>query len=151
MPNDRDVLITGSREILAEGLNAVVDVMEWIYVSEMSLVVGEAPGVDQQAIKWALQKHKTLKYHLSQEDLKEWAYHFIEVHGARGFMRLKGPGRNIPNTGSYPNRNTIMVDRVKPEGLVVAFWNGTSRGTLDTITKAKKRGLNVYVKEFRNE
>jgi hypothetical protein len=40
-------------------------------------------------------------------------------------------------------RNTVIVERADR---VVAFWDGTSRGTLDTITKAKKAGKLVTVK-----
>ena len=40
-------------------------------------------------------------------------------------------------------RNNDMLD-LNPD-LVIAFWNGFSRGTLHTITEAKKRGIAVEV------
>lgn len=40
-------------------------------------------------------------------------------------------------------RNLTMLD-LGPE-LVIAFWNGRSRGTKNTIDEAKKRGIPVEV------
>jgi hypothetical protein len=39
--------------------------------------------------------------------------------------------------------NNDMLD-LNPD-LVIAFWNGFSRGTLHTITEARKRGISVEV------
>jgi hypothetical protein len=40
-------------------------------------------------------------------------------------------------------RNSAML-RLRPD-LVIAFWDGKSRGTHDTITKAKRLGISVEV------
>lgn len=42
-----------------------------------------------------------------------------------------------------PLRNRAMLDR-KPR-LVIAFWDGHSRGTLDTISEATRRGIPVEI------
>ena len=39
-------------------------------------------------------------------------------------------------------RNTDIVDN---SDVIVAFWDGTSKGTLDSIKKAEKRGKKVLV------
>lgn len=41
-------------------------------------------------------------------------------------------------------RNTKMLDEEKPD-LVIALWNGSSNGTLDTIRKAVQRGIRVVI------
>jgi hypothetical protein len=46
-------------------------------------------------------------------------------------------------SGDYLARNSRMVD--SGIDLVVALWDGKSRGTLDTITKAVKQGIPVHI------
>jgi hypothetical protein len=129
------VLFTGSREISKEALASLRSLLDWSMVGT-HVIVGEAPGVDQEVIQWA---HKN-------------NYEDIEVHGAYNKLRLSGPGKNIAHDCTYPERNTKMVDRaVELQANVVAIWNGKSRGTLDTINKAKNRGLSVKVLEYKNE
>jgi hypothetical protein len=41
-------------------------------------------------------------------------------------------------------RNLLMFDEGQPD-LVLAFWDGTSRGTAHTIREAEKRGIPVEV------
>lgn len=41
-------------------------------------------------------------------------------------------------------RNQVMLDEYRP-ALVVAFWDGESRGTLDMIRKAVKAGVEVII------
>ncbi len=41
-------------------------------------------------------------------------------------------------------RNVQMLDEGKPT-LVLAFWDGQSRGTKHTIDEAKKRGIEVQI------
>lgn len=42
-------------------------------------------------------------------------------------------------------RNLAMLDAIEPDGVVVAVWDGVSRGTRMTIAAARKRGLRVHV------
>ncbi len=44
-----------------------------------------------------------------------------------------------------PIRNRAMLDLLPPGSRVVAFWDGKSRGTKDTIDEARKRGFEVEV------
>lgn len=55
--------------------------------------------------------------------------------------------KNYPKYAG-PKRNTEMVEYVEYKrdgGDVIAFWNGKSRGTADTITKAQEAGLKVQI------
>lgn len=45
-------------------------------------------------------------------------------------------------------RNQTMVDYATEEGndnMLIAFWNGTSRGTRDMIDRAEKSGMDVFI------
>ena len=59
---------------------------------------------------------------------------------ARSFLPdYKTHGKSAPHV-----RNDRMLDRA---GLVVAFWDGQSRGTKSVIAKAKRRGIPVLIVE----
>lgn len=145
----RDVLITGSREISEEGLVAVDEVVRWLWLSDMNIVVGEAGGVDQRVIAFARGLYRAYRDH--KDPLEESARDFVEVHGAYSKLRLEGFGTNIAHDCNYFERNLRMIERIKPDGLVVAFWNGKSRGTKHTFENARKAGLEIIIKEFRND
>ena len=60
---------------------------------------------------------------------------------------MEGLGRK-----AGPIRNTWMLDYAsEEEPEVIAFWNGTSKGTVDTIRKAKKRGIKCTVILYNSE
>lgn len=49
-------------------------------------------------------------------------------------------------------RNTQMLEYIEPNGLLVSFWDGESRGTKDTIEKAFHRKLAVIIVDcIKNE
>lgn len=52
------------------------------------------------------------------------------------------PDATRPSPQRYHERNDAMLDRA---GLVLAFWDGKSRGTASVIRKAKERGIPVEV------
>lgn len=110
------IAIVGSRH--CEAKEQVFHFVAGLAQRDASTVIlsGGAPGVDT----WAEQAAK--EYGLQTEIYKaDW-----DTHGkSAGFIR---------NT-------TIVAEADK----VVAFWDGKSRGTLDTINKAKKAGLSVYI------
>lgn len=45
-------------------------------------------------------------------------------------------------------RNSAMLELAGPTGILVAFWDGKSRGTRDTIFKALDMGLEVFIVRF---
>ncbi len=49
-------------------------------------------------------------------------------------------------------RNMEMVDYIKDyaDSIVIAFWNGESRGTKSTITQARKLNIPVYIIDYSN-
>ena len=51
--------------------------------------------------------------------------------------KWKRPGGKT-NMNAGKERNTVIINNAD---YVIAFWNGRSRGTLDSITKARRKGL----------
>lgn len=89
---------------------------------EIVIVHGGCRGVDLLAEKWAKEEnnYETIIF------IPDWS-------------RGKKAG---------PDRNKKMVEFVaaQEKGFVVAFWDGTSRGTKNLIFEAKKLGLSLRVK-----
>jgi hypothetical protein len=80
--------------------------------------------------------------------------HGADLLGER-FARERGlkVTRLVPDWKKYKRyaglmRNTDIVNRADH---VVAFWDGVSKGTKDTITKAKRAGKLVKVIEFTDQ
>lgn len=67
-----------------------------------------------------------------------------EIAGELGFMRKVMPAdwAQYGKRAGYL-RNIAMLDE-GPE-LVIAFWDGKSKGTLHTINEAEKRGIKVEI------
>lgn len=90
------------------------------HISE--IVSGGAKGVDQMAIKWAKDNNKKYTEFYPQYD--------------------KHPTRIAPIL-----RNTQIIDH---SDKVIAFWNGSSKGTLDSIKKAQKKNKLFLVVPVNN-
>ncbi len=80
------------------------------------LVTGGARGVDSSAERWARR-------------------HGIPVTIHRAKWRRYG-------SAAGPIRNQQVVDDAEA---VIAVWDGTSTGTADTVERARKRGIPVFV------
>jgi len=113
------VVVTGSREWA--NLARIDDAMKWLHSkhgSDVRIVHGTARGADQLCASTAR------RYGFSVVGVPaDWAQ----------FGRSAGYRRNIQ-----------MLTDYNPD-LVLAFWNGTSKGTKHTIDEAKSRGLCTYV------
>lgn len=114
------VLVCGSRSWLLEG--AI-----WTRLHKLgrgdgiTIIHGAAAGPDSIAEKAAL------------------AYGFaVERYPADWYAHGRGAG---------PRRNQRMLDEGKPD-LVIAFHDGTSRGTADMIRRARKAGVAVEIHEM---
>lgn len=114
--------VVGSRNITSKEL--VFKVINGIdKLSSITCIVsGGAKGVDNLAEQWANENQKDLIIHLP--DLKNY--------GLRGLFI----------------RNQRIID---DSDVVVAIWDGKSKGTLDSINKARKSGKRYYVKIIQEE
>lgn len=120
------LLITGSREI---GQEALTDTEKLVSVYFGPILVGEAEGIDECVIG------ACDRYNVP-----------CTVYGAFGKMRRKTKtGINIPLRGNYLSRDESMA---KAADVVMAFWNGTSHGTIYTANCAIKRGIPVVIRNY---
>lgn len=109
------VLVCGSRNWMDAGI--VRDRLSELPREELVILHGSARGADNIAHWWAVDHRVQVRPFPAQ-----W-----ETHGKRaGFIR-----------------NIEMLD--EDPDLVIAFWDGTSRGTLHTINSAQARGIPVEV------
>lgn len=125
------VLITGSRSCLPEMAVKVKEVVKWLVDQGHGLIVGDAPGVDQVAIYEML--------HLGRSS---------NVEICSGHARLiTFPGDHVSTVLKKGNlfRNRYMVSKCD---LVVAVWDGCSRGTRYTFEYARAQGKHVIVRKF---
>jgi basic membrane lipoprotein Med (substrate-binding protein (PBP1-ABC) superfamily) len=115
----RLVLVCGSRgfDIDGDARRIVWNRLDAIKTAprDLRIIVGGANGPDEFARKWAVETeiNHTVIY-------AQW-----EDHGKRAGII----------------RNLAMLD--EGPDLVLAFWDGTSKGTLHTITEAERRGIPV--------
>ena len=100
-----------------DGRQQVRDNLDRLLLTNLRLIVGGAPGPDEFARQWAVDKmvdHLVLHANWNEDGKRA------------GILR-----------------NLRMLDQ-KPD-LVIAFWDGQSTGTQHTITEARKRGIPVEI------
>jgi hypothetical protein len=101
------VAIVGSRDYPADGRRRVASVIGYM-ADNATVVTGGAPGVDT------------------------WAEAFAAERGIRcAVVRPSKMGLHLG--ADYMGRNTVIV---RSSDVVVAFWDGVSKGTQDAIEKA---------------
>ena len=112
-----NVSIIGSRGFNNKLLfDAVIDQIIENIQSPITIISGGAKGADQLAADYAT--HKSIHLKVYQADWKRYG---------------KGAGMI---------RNTQIIEDAD---LVIAFWDGQSKGTLDSINKAKKLHKDIHV------
>jgi hypothetical protein len=95
------------------------------------IVSGGAWGADLCAERYADEKGiDKIIHHAMWDDMSEPCVKKLNRYG-KEYNALAGF-----------KRNTLIVE---DSDVVVAFWNGKSKGTKDTINKCKKLNKNVYV------
>lgn len=115
------LIIAGSRDIdNTRFVHSVLDQLVWEHFPNVTEIVsGGARGVDTSAEAWADNNNLHLKI-----ILPNWLQY--------------GNGAGIA-------RNKWMADYVKPDGGLIAIWDGKSRGTTHMIDYAMGCGLDVVV------
>lgn len=127
--NIRRVVVCGSRKF-HNPLNATAKIIERITkLPESATVIhGDAPGAD----RFAAEAARRIGLNVVAVPAK-WEEH-SETCRCRGHGYCREAGKR---------RNLLMLD-MEPD-LVIAFWNGSSGGTLHTIVSARERGLNLEI------
>ena len=110
------VAVVGSREFAH--LNQVQTILDRLHgsIGPFVLISGGAAGVDSAAEQWANRRQLEKKIFPA-----DW-----EKDGKKAGIL----------------RNTVIVEHAD---LIIAFWDGVSVGTLDTITKSKKKKKKIAV------
>jgi hypothetical protein len=110
------VLVCGSRNFIdVEPFDEVMDE----YIGKITTIIhGSARGADMQAHLWGLRNNVPI-----EEYPADW-----KLHGKR----------------AGPIRNSQMLLEGAPD-LVVAFWDGESKGTKNMIEIAEKAGVKTIV------
>jgi len=118
----REILVAGGRDfddyelLMTTLLNIIDDIIDTV-----EIVSGHAPGADSLAEKFAKQFNILCKTFPADWDK---------------YGKLAGP-----------IRNSQMIDYISHSynPVVVAFWDGKSKGTLDTIKKAQQKNITPHV------
>jgi hypothetical protein len=118
-------LITGSREAGPRLIDMASQFVRRF--AEHEFVVGDAYGVDAAVIK-------------ACDDIGAK----VTVYGAYNKLRnITHTGKNVPLEVDYPKRDRHMASL--DIDCCVAFWNGKSRGTINTAKTTQARGIKTYV------
>jgi len=112
--------IAGSRTFNDYGKLAVTIHNHFYFVQIREIISGGAKGADFLAKKYA-QQHLNIKY-------KEFPAEWDKYGKSAGFIR-----------------NQTIVDNCD---MLLVFWDGLSRGTQDTIEKAKKAKKPTFIVYF---
>lgn len=116
-----------NRDLLNDTINWCTAGLSWTNNAGLEIISGGANGADKIAADYATRFDITTCGNTGEGIkntivLPDWDKH----KKAAGFIR-----------------NQIMID-LSPD-LVIAFWDGKSKGTHDTINKAKKKGITTLV------
>jgi len=123
------ILITGSREISARGLQYAKAVVQRAKERGHDIIVGDAPGVDAVVMNECHRLSVT-----------------CTVVGAFNKLRRRTPTSiTVTIDGNYTERDRYMAQRCDA---CLAIWNGHSRGTKYTYDCAVKYGKQAWLKVF---
>lgn len=106
-------------------ISSILNQCEYVF-GPFQIVSGGADGPDAIAEEWAMEKALT--------DPGSWELPII--------YEAKWRVNGVFNRTAGLERNTIIV---RESDLILAFWDGQSHGTYDTITKAKRMGKPVLI------
>src|SRR5690349_2451214 len=110
------IAVVGSREWVDYGLvEQVLDNLLTQYSDPITIISGGARGVDSYAERWARSRGLFTRIHRP-----DWS------RGKKGALE----------------RNSLIVEDAD---MVIAFWDGESRGTLDTIRKTLSAGKVLWI------
>lgn len=115
-----------------------------VIVTGTVAVVGSRTFTDYELLRNTLDEHKLVKIRTIVSGGAAGADRLAERYAAERGIELivLRPDWSTHGKSAGIMRNTDIVDR---SDFVFAFWDGQSRGTADTINKAKSRGKPVVV------
>lgn len=99
------------------------------------IISGGALGADSLAIDYAKEKDIPYKTHIAK-----WS----DIKTEPVLIRFHKDGAPY-NALAGINRNTLIIQDSEK---VIAFWDGKSRGTMDSLEKAKKFGKKIKIIKY---
>lgn len=124
--------IVGDREVLEADTKLIEDAIKASGFTVTKVVSGGARGADTLAANWAkANKVKLKEYPANWKDLT--------VEGCK----VKEGAYGKYNAMAGFQRNQLIVDAA--DCIIALQPNGKSDGTSDTIEKAKKKGISVFI------
>lgn len=131
--NNLKLAIVGSRGWKDEELLRLrLDQMHAKYTIDL-VISGGAAGADQLGEEWARENDVPTVIHTP-----DWKSCGPECRP--GHRKTGRYGEYCPTAGM--RRNTLIINQCDS---LIAFWDGESTGTLDSINKATKAGKNVWI------
>lgn len=123
--NEVRVIIAGGRDFtdyhkLKTYMNCLLQLLD---KSQVEIVSGGAKGADSLGERYAREFGYKLKRFPA-----DW----------NKYGKAAGPIRN----------KEMALYAAEVKGVLVAFWDGSSRGTYDMITRAEEYGLEVYIPKY---
>lgn len=121
------MMIAGSRDFQDYRLmRACLDEITAAIPGEIEVISGNAPGADTLGERYA--RERGLK-------IRRFPAHWDRLGRSAGVAR-----------------NRQMIDYIRQESpLAVFFWDGSSRGTLDSIRRAEKAGIDTRIINYMEE
>lgn len=123
--NEVRVIIAGGRDFtdyhkLKTHMNCLLQLLD---KSQVEIISGGAKGADSLGERYAREFGYKLKRFPA-----DW----------NKYGKAAGPIRN----------KEMALYAAEAKGVLVAFWDGSSRGTYDMITRAEEYGLEVYIPKY---
>lgn len=131
----KKVIVAGSRTF--HEYETVQSTLSAMFEEPVIIVSGGANGPDTMGAKWAAEVGYPIEKHPAH-----WMN--LDVPGCKIRYNAHGPY----NANAGMNRNKRMLESVQANpdgGMVVAFWNGRSKGTKNMIEIAQKAGIEVHI------
>lgn len=98
-------------------------------------VCGMATGADLHGKQWCDERSIPVKPFEAAWD---------EISRPGSVIRRRSNGA-LYNAAAGPIRNSAMVEYAGKQGMLIATWNGMSKGTMDVIGQAAKQGMYIFV------
>lgn len=127
------IIIAGSRDfndykLLKTSIRDILKNASLKDINKIKIISGTARGADQLGERFAKQfKLEVIKFPADWDSFGKSA----------GYIRNEEMAKYSVKNGNY--------------GMLVAFWDGESRGTKHMINLAKKHGLEVHVIKFKEK
>lgn len=131
----KKVIVAGSRTF--HQYETVRDTLSSMFTEPITIVSGGAAGPDTMGAQWAAEVGYPVEKHPA-----DWMN--LEVPGCK--IRYNAHGSYNANAGMDRNKRMLeSVQRNPDGGMLVAFWNGHSKGTKNMIEIARAAGVDVHI------